>query len=475
MKEAFKILCVDDDELNAKALRRTLMSMGYSVEVAENCRRGIERFEAGNFDLVLTDLNMPDGDGMEIVRRVKELKPETEVIVISAYGSVAKAIEATKAGAYYFLEKPIEAEQLELLVDKALERRRLVVESEKLRHRLRARSEYMNIVGGSRVMQEVFETIESIAATDANVLILGESGTGKELIANAIHFNSHRAKKPIIKVNCAAIPKELFESELFGHIKGAFTNATNEKEGLIGAAQGGSLMLDEIGEMPLDLQPKLLRVLEGRTYRQVGSSREEAVDFRLICATNRDPQRAIHDGMLREDLFYRINTITIEIPPLRKRTEDISLLADHFIKQFTEKYHKSITGLTPAGYERLFAHHWPGNVRELQNVLERAVLLCRGTEIDANDLQIEQAQAAHAEVPKALAAVATSAPAKPLFEGEVDGSITLDEIERQVIVKALERTNWNKQAAAKLLGIYRPRLYNLMKKHNIAGAAAVAD
>jgi DNA-binding NtrC family response regulator len=467
VKEALKILCVDDDELNSKALRRTLISLGYQVQVANCCQEGMAQLDIGKFDLVLTDLNMPDGNGMEIVRRVKETMPDTEVIVISAYGSVARAIEATKAGAYYFLEKPIDAEQLELLVSKALERRRLVVESAALRHRLSKRSEYMSIVGGSRAMQEVFETIEAVAATDANVLILGESGTGKELIANAIHFNSLRAKKPIIKVNCAAIPKELFESELFGHIKGAYTNATNEKLGLIGAAQGGSLMLDEIGEMPMDLQPKLLRVLEGRTYRQVGSNREEAVDFRLICATNRDPQRAVQDGMLREDLFYRINTISIEIPPLRKRTEDISLLADHFIKNLTEKYHKDVSGLSPAGYEKLFAHHWPGNVRELQNVIERAVLLCRGSEIQANDLHIDQG--AINEAPKLVA------PTPIKIDAEIDGSITLDELERQVIVKALERTNWNKQAAAKLLGIYRPRLYNLMKKHNIDGAVSAAD
>jgi DNA-binding NtrC family response regulator len=219
--------------------------------------------------------------------------------------------------------------------------------------------------------------------------------------------------------------------------------------------------------MPIELQPKLLRVLEGRSYRQVGSSREEEVDFRLICATNRDPQKAVQEGMLREDLLYRINTITIEIPPLRKRNEDIPLLVDHFIKQFQEKYHKTIQGLTPAGYERLFAHHWPGNVRELQNVIERAVLLCRGADIDASDLQIEQS---HSEPVK---------PIKPKVETEteveIDGSTTLDEFERQIIIKALARTNWNKQAAARLLGIYRPRLYNLMKKHNIDGAASAAD
>ncbi len=463
MTQTFKILCIDDDELIIKALRRMLISMGYEVEIASNCKQGLALVEKGDFDLVLTDLNMPDGDGMEIIHKVKELMLDTEVIVISAYGSVARAIEATKAGAYYFLEKPIDVERLELLIDKALERRRLLAESEDLRHRLRKRSEYMNMVGGSRVMQDIFETIESIAATDANVLIIGESGTGKELIANAVHFNSHRAKKTFVKVNCAAIPKELFESELFGHIKGAFTGATEDKRGLLGEAQGGSVLLDEVGEMPLDLQPKLLRVLEGRAYRQVGGGREESIDFRLICATNRDPYKAIREGLLREDLFYRINTITLEIPPLRKRTEDIPLLADRFIKQLAEKYHKPVHGLSPLGYEKLFNHSWPGNVRELQNVLERAVLLCRGTEIDVNDLHIEPTP--HQPTPT----VKTKAEPKVHTELEIDidGSLNLDETERQVILKALERTNGNKQAAAKLLGIYRPRLYNLMKKHNI--------
>lgn len=460
MANHLKILCIDDDELNIKALRRMLISLGYDVQTANGFRQGVSLIENGKFDLVVTDLNMPDGDGIDIVRKVKEVSPAAEVIVVSAYGSVARAIEATKAGAYYFLEKPVEAEQLELLVAKALERRRLVVESESLRDRLRSRHEYLNIVGGSRLMQEIFETIEMIAATDANVLILGESGTGKELIANAIHFNSARAKKQFIKVNCAAVPKELFESELFGHIKGAFTNAMTEKQGLIAAAQGGSLLLDELGEMPIELQPKLLRVLESRTYRQVGSNKEESADFRLICATNRDPQKAVRENNLREDLFYRINTITIEIPPLRKRSEDIPLLAEHFIKKLSVKYQKNITGLTPGAYEKLFTHHWPGNVRELNNVIERAVLLCRGIEIQPGDLQIEPLSFLQPE--KVMPVIE-----KPVSVSEEEEVLTLDEIEKRAILRALERTNWNKQAAAKQLGIYRPRLYSLMRKHSL--------
>ena len=460
MANHLKILCIDDDELNIKALRRMLISLGYEVQTANGFRQGVTLIENGKFDLVVTDLNMPDGDGIGIVKKVKEVNSSAEVIVVSAYGSVARAIEATKAGAYYFLEKPVEAEQLELLVAKALERRRLLVESELLRDRLRSRHEYLNIVGGSRLMQEIFETIEMIAATDANVLILGESGTGKELIANAIHFNSARAKKQFIKVNCAAVPKELFESELFGHIKGAFTNAMQEKQGLIAAAQGGSLLLDEIGEMPIELQPKLLRVLESRTYRQVGSNKEETADFRLICATNRDPQKAVRDNSLREDLFYRINTITIEIPPLRKRAEDIPLLAEHFIKKLASKYQKNVTGLTPGAYEKLFTHHWPGNVRELNNVIERAVLLCRGIEIQPNDLQIEPLSFLQTE--KVMPVIE-----KPVSASEEEEVLTLDEIEKRAILRALERTNWNKQAAAKQLGIYRPRLYSLMRKHSL--------
>lgn len=466
MKSLPKILCIDDDNLITKALRRVLVSLNYDVTIAETLTSGINTIKNDDFDLILTDLNLPDGDGFDIIRFAKEHCPTTEVIVISAHGTLARAVEAIKIGAYYFLEKPVDAEQLELLVSKALERRMLVAESENLRKQLRKNNEYYSIIGSSQAMQEVFETIDLVAGTDANVLIIGESGTGKELVANAIHYNSLRAKKSFIKVNCAALPKDLFESELFGHLKGAFTGAVDAKQGLIGAANGGSLLLDEIGEMPIELQPKLLRILENRSYRQVGSSKEIPADFRLICSTNRDLNQSVEKGTMRQDLFYRINTITIKIPPLKQRLEEIPLLAETFIKRFNEKYQKKIVGITPDAYELMYSYSWPGNVRELHNVLERAVLLCREEEIRPANIYLERmSEIVNSNVTSVVEQ--KSSIDDLVFSSKELTNFSLDEIEKKAILYVLEKTNWNKVAAAKSLGIYRARLYSLMKKHGL--------
>ncbi|HEV7844085.1 MAG TPA: sigma-54 dependent transcriptional regulator, partial [Pyrinomonadaceae bacterium] len=370
-----RILVVDDEPMMADSLKQNLAEEGYTVDTAATGAEAIEFFDRGGHHLAICDLQLPDMDGLEVMRHMKDTHPSTEVIVVTGYGTVARAVEATKAGAFYFVEKPFDFEQMLPLVERALESRELREETASMRRQLSTRAEYFNIIGASRQMQTIYETIESVAKSDANVLIVGESGTGKELIANAIHYNSLRAKKPFIKVNCAALPKELIESELFGHTKGAFTGAHADKEGLVQHAAGGSLLLDEIAEMPVELQPKLLRVLQDRSYRKVGSEKTYAVDFRLISSTNRLPADAIRDGLLRDDLFYRISTITIHVPPLRERTEDIQLLTDHFLKEYAHKYDRQITGVSQAAYQRLFAHGWPGNVRELQNVIERAVLL----------------------------------------------------------------------------------------------------
>jgi transcriptional regulator with PAS, ATPase and Fis domain len=339
------------------------------------------------------------------------------------------------------------------LVEKALERRDLLEQTTTMRQRLATRTEYFNIIGSSKEMQTIYETIESVAKSDANVLIVGESGTGKELIANAIHYNSLRAKKPFIKVNCAALPKELIESELFGHTRGAFTGAHADKDGLIQHAESGSLLLDEIAEMPVELQPKLLRVLQERSYRKLGSEKTYPVDFRLITSTNRLPADAIHDGLLRDDLFYRISTITIHVPPLRERSEDIQLLAEHFLKMYARKYQRAINGISQSAYQRLFSHAWPGNVRELQNVVERAVLLAKNNKIEPVDLPFD-----NGSLPEKNAAGAN---------WDVPPNMTLEEIEKFVIERTLQRTGGNKQAAANLLGIYRPRLYSKIKKYKI--------
>jgi transcriptional regulator with PAS, ATPase and Fis domain len=328
----------------------------------------------------------------------------------------------------------------------------LMAETANMLRQLSTRSEYFNIIGSSKPMQTIYETIESVAKSDANVLIVGESGTGKELIANAIHYNSLRAKKPFIKVNCAALPKELIESELFGHAKGAFTGAHADKEGLVQHAAGGSLMLDEIAEMPVELQPKLLRVLQERTCRKIGSEKSYPVDFRLITSTNRMPADAIRDGQLRDDLFYRISTITIHVPPLRERMEDIQLLTDHFLKLYAEKYERRIGGVSQSAYQRLFAHAWPGNVRELQNVIERAVLLAKGERIEPLDLPFDNG---------------SGNSSAPTLSWDVPPNMTLEDIEKFVIERTLQRTGGNKQKAANLLGIYRPRLYSKIKKYKI--------
>jgi DNA-binding NtrC family response regulator len=384
------VLVIDDDTSMLDLARFHLEDRGFHVAQAQTGQEGLQLAESSKFNIALTDYSLPDVDGVEVVRRLKELSPETEIIVITGYGSVDVAVEATKAGAFYFVEKPVDFDELLILMDKALERGSQAAEIKRLRGRLAERTSYVDIIGGSKAMQELYDLIDGVAESDANILIIGESGTGKELIANAIHSKSLRSRRPFVKVNCAALPKELIESELFGHTKGAFTGASAEKKGLIGQADGGSLLLDEITEMPLELQPKLLRVLQERAYRQLGSEKTHPVDFRLISATNRDPHLAVREGQLREDLFYRINTIDILVPPLRERTDDIRRLAEHFLHSYAAKYNRPVTAISQAAYDRLFTYQWPGNVRELQNAMERAVLLAKGSSIEVSHLPFER-------------------------------------------------------------------------------------
>lgn len=459
-KKDVRILVVDDEESTTDALKLNLMEEGYTVDAAGTGGEAIELFDQGGHHLAICDLQLPDMDGLEVMRHLKDARPNTEVIVVTAHGTTRKAVEATKAGAFDFVDKPLDFEELALRVQNALQHRELLDENAELRGKLSARKEYFNIIGSSKPMQTIYDTIEAVAKSDANVLIVGESGTGKELIANAIHYNSLRARKPFIKVNCAALPKELIESELFGHTKGAFTGAHADKEGLVQHAAGGSLMLDEIAEMPVELQPKLLRVLQERSYRKIGSEKTYAVDFRLISSTNRPPADAIRDGILRDDLFYRISTITIHVPPLRDRSEDIQLLTEFFLHMYAQKYERPIGAVSQAAYQRLFGHSWPGNVRELQNVIERAVLLAKGNKIEPVDLPFD-----NGSLPEGSAAGAG---------WEVPANMTLEDIERLVIEKTLQRTGGNKQAAANLLGIYRPRLYSKIRKYNIDVAGLVS-
>jgi DNA-binding NtrC family response regulator len=477
-----KILVVDDDNDGLVLLDFALKSRGWQVVTAASGNTALENFKKETFDLVLLDLRLPDIDGMDVLKQIKETSPETEVIVISGFSSVDKAVEATKEGAFYFIEKPVDLERLFVLVEKALSIQSKSVEIKQLRDKLTSRSTYEEIVGKSKAMQNVYQIIESVAPSEANVLIIGESGTGKELIANAIHFRSHRAKKPFVKVNCAALPKELIESELFGHIKGSFTGAINDKTGLIAQAENGSLLLDEIGEMPLELQPKILRVLQERVFTKIGGTKPQDADFRLISATNRDPHDALKEGVLREDLYYRISTITIRVPPLRERTEDLQLLAEHFREMYSKKYNRSVNSFSNQAFGWIFQHQWKGNVRELQNAVERAVLLCKGSVIELSDLPVQdnyQGFANNVHPPTAI----NLAPAQDEFSWDSLGetiisqinSDKLDEmnsdifekIESSVLKAALEKTKQNKKAAANLLGIYRPRLYGMIKKYNL--------
>jgi DNA-binding NtrC family response regulator len=447
---------VDDEASIADGLRLTLEADGYSVRLAGSVRTALAAIAQTDAHVAIVDLMLPDGDGLTLTKELKARDASLEVIVITAYGSVRKAMEATKgAGAFHVVEKPFEPEEVIGLVRNALEHRKLVVENSELRRRLVEQTADSEILGSAPGIQRVLETVNSVADADANVLILGESGTGKELIANALHERSSRKDGPWIKINCAALPKDLIESELFGHTKGSFTGATTEKVGLLEEAHRGSLLLDEITEMPIDLQAKLLRVLEERVVRRLGGAKSIAVDFRLISSSNRPPEQAVKEGHLRQDLLFRINTVTIVVPPLRERREDIPILVRAFLDRYRAKHARAIEEIEPEAYRRMLSYAWPGNVRELQHAIERAVLVARGREITLADLP-ETVQHASGE-PGAAGAIAPS---------EVPSG-SLEEIERASILKALDSTRWNKQAAAALLGLRRPTLYSKMRKHNI--------
>lgn len=499
-----KALVIDDDLSTLELMKFQLESEGFEVTTADRGEKGLKLVAENEFDIILTDLNLPDYDGIEMVRRSKEIAPDTEIIMITGFGSTEKTIEATKAGAFHYVEKPVEFEELLLLIEKAIERKRQSAEIKELRGKLSSRNSYVGVIGGSHSMQGIYEIIEAVAESDANILILGESGTGKEVIANAIHYKSHRSKKPFVKLNCSALPKELIESELFGHKKGSFTGAISDKEGYLSRANGGSVLLDEIGEMPMSLQPKLLRVLQERIYYRVGDDKPQTVDFRLISSTNRNPFDAIRDGNLREDLYYRINTIEIKIPPLRERMEDVPMLAEHFLQMYAEKYNRDTCEFSERAYDQMLNYNWRGNVRELQHVIERAILMCKSGRIGELNIpkNIESAISFASISSSRNAPVINSQSSaenvsaensngglpntkdltgEALFEeigkfivGKLpepsDGAETGDvfnSLENGVVLAALKRTNGNKQAAANLLGLYRPRLYGMIKRHNI--------
>ena len=450
-----RVLVVDDESMVTDWLKMVVeqgaTAPGYEVRAAAIGSRAVEIFRLWRPDVVLIDLVLPDIDGIALLRQLKAIDEAPEMIVISGVGTITRALEAGQAGAFYFIEKSnLDPAGIVSILDRATDLQVERAQHERLKEKVRDQYAFSNVIGKSKKMRELFELIEAVAESDANILIQGENGVGKELIANAIHVRSGRNKGPFIKINCAALPKELIESELFGYKKGAFTGATTDKVGLLELAAGGSLLLDEIGEMPLLLQTKLLRVLQEREYRPIGSDRLVKVDFRLICATNVEPDAAIKDGRLREDLYFRINTVALRVPPLRERTEDLPLLCSHFLEKFNGRYQKNVQGISPAAYHLLIRFRWPGNVRELENAIERAVLVAKSADVQPQDLPDS---------------IRGDAVAEDAFT--VPPHHTLAEIERMAVVQTLQRTNWNKQEAAQILGLYRPTLYSKIKKHDI--------
>lgn len=444
------ILVVDDEKSVTAGLALILRNAGYEVLIANRFVEALSILGSRTFDLVITDLRLSDGTGIDLITHIKKQTPETEVILMTAFGSVEITIEAIKRGAYYYLEKPHPPDRLLALVERALQFAALRIENQSLKRTLAGDTESFGMVGRDPRIQKIHETIRTAAPSDASVLIEGESGTGKELIAVALHSQSHRASGPFISINCAAIPHELIESELFGYMKGAFTGADRDKRGLIETAEGGTLLLDEIAEMPVHLQTKLLRVLQDRKLRRLGDERKIDLNFRLVSATNRDTSLLLKEGLLRKDLYFRISTIKIKVPPLRQRRDDIILLAKHFIKRFNHRYEKSIQEVSPETVNRLIHYDWPGNIRELESVIERAVLFCRGDELTIETL------------PDELQDFAVTR--HRVF---VPHLLSMEEIERDVIMQTLERTSGNIKKSAEILRFHRPTFYRKLKKLGI--------
>ena len=451
MKRGPRVLAIDDEPAMTSWIKTVLEQHGYEVSTAEVGALGQERLKTWRPAAIVTDLVLPDVDGVEHIRKLKELDPDVAVIVLSGQGDVPRSVEAVKAGAFDFLEKPVDADRLLDKLEKGIKQKTLIDENEALKQKLQDRYKFQNIVGKSKKMQELFDLVESVAASEANILIQGENGTGKELIANAIHRHSKRADAPFVKVNCAAIPSELMESEIFGHKRGSFTGALADREGILAMADGGSLLLDEIGEMPAALQVKLLRVLQEREFTPVGGSRPFKSNFRLICATNIDLDAALADKKLRADLFFRINTFTLTIPPLRDRSTDIPVLAEHLLAKHASRHQRDVGGISTDAMQALMRHRWPGNVRELEHAIERAVIVAAGREIQASDLP---------------STVREPVPDETALEA-IPQHCTLQEIERLAILRTLEQTRWNKRATADILGLYRPTLYSKLKKYNL--------
>jgi DNA-binding NtrC family response regulator len=457
-----RILIIDDERPILMTLEALLGRHGYYPELAANASTGLRLLKSKPYALVLLDLQLPDADGLQMLEQIKIDHPETQVIILTAHDSLNTAIESIKRGAYHFISKPYAPEELLSLVEKALEKQALLRETIELRQtarnlkqRLAQAETRLAPIFKSKAMRQIDDLITAMAPSEASVLITGESGVGKEVIANVIHNRSRRAEKPMVKLNCAAFPQTMIEGELFGYMKGAFTGATNDFRGMIAEAEGSTLFLDEISEMPADLQTRFLRVLQEREFRPLGSTKTLKADFRVVAATNRPLQQALAENRLRSDLYYRLNTFQIELPPLRERKEDIPPLVSTFVKSFAQRLGKAEPAILPEAFQKLLDYGWPGNVRELQNAIEYAVVLSRQDQITLKELPAE------VRLPVALqkterAAEQTNSPARSLYA-----------MERNAILDALAQCHGNKKKAAELLGIQRPTLYNKMRRYEI--------
>src|SRR5438876_5058530 len=459
--ENHHVLIIDDERPVLMTLEALLKRHGYHVDTAPTAAQGLKLLKSKSPTLVLLDLRLPDADGLEMLDRIKSEVPKVQVIILTAHDSLNNAIESIKRGAYHFISKPYAPEELLSLVEKALEKQSLLRETAELRQKTEQLEKRLEIaetrsmpIFTSKVMQQIEELITAMAPSEANVLITGESGVGKEVIANTIHQRSRRASKPMVKLNCAAFPQTMIEGELFGYVKGAFTGAAHDFPGMIGEASGSTLFLDEISDMPADLQTRFLRVLQEREYRQLGSTRTLKADFRLIAAANRPIAQALAENRLRSDLYYRLNTFQIEVPPLRERKQDIPPLVASFVKQFAQQLGKPEPAIAPDAFQKLLDYAWPGNVRELQNAMEYAVVLARQNLIGVKELPTE------VQLPTVLQQTERGASPRA-------GVQSLDEVERDTILQALAQCHGNKKKAAELLGIQRPTLYNKLKRYAI--------
>jgi DNA-binding NtrC family response regulator len=449
-----RILVIDDELSFRDALQLIITELGHHVDLAKNGAVAKELLRGAPYDLIFTDLRLPDANGIDLLALIKNDTPDTEVIVMTAHGSLDIGIEAIKRGAFYYIEKPFTPNQVTALIERALQFEAIKRENRSLKSALKGGGDDFGIIGRHPKMQQIHSVIRTAAPSDASVLIEGESGTGKELIAAAFHFQSPRAELPFTRINCAAIPHELIESELFGYRKGAFTGADRDKHGLIEATAGGTLLLDEIAEMPMHLQTKLLRVLQERQLRRLGDEQEINVDFRLVSSTNRDTAQMIREGTLRKDLYFRISTIKVKAPPLRERLDDVPLLANQFLEQYAEKYKKRIREISTSTFALLMRYDWPGNVRELESVVEHAVLFATGDKLMPEDL------------PEQLHTSQTGD-----FRCVIPPYFTMEEIEREAIAQTLERTGGNVKRTAEILNYHRPRLYRKMKSFGLRGGS----